>query len=293
MLKKLKRVWELPPRETVRKIGRILSGKRGLLDVDEIVRTPRLMRSQRFYDFFSRYEAILTRTCAWEPIDFNGKRVLEIGCGPQLGFGPLALWRGAESYSSMEPGYDPVILETPSIVDTYFLNTYKDLSGVYGPGKPFSEFMDDLRTRTTVVAEELVGTTLKGPFDIVLSNSCLEHVSDFEESMEALFHLCAPDVLYMHLVDFSNHRVTRNPFDDMYAAHPDDYLKRFDDAINFLRAPDVFRAMKAAGFEVSMSPYAPYPEFYSGYIHPYWSDRYNDEELFLQTAIFHNSKNNS
>ena len=289
MLNKLKRVWELPPKESLRKVKRILSGKGGSMDMEEIANSPRLMRSQRFYDFFSRYEAILARTCDWQPIEFEGKRVLEIGCGPQLGFGPLCIQRGADSFSSMDPGYDPKILETPSMVEGYFLNVYKDLSAVYGPRKDFPGFMDDLRTRTNIVADQLIGTSLKGPFDIVLSNSCLEHVFDFEKSMRALHQLCAADVRYMHLVDFSNHRGTKNPFDQIYDSVPDDYLKRFDDAISLLRPPDVLRAMKAAGFDAAISPYGSFPEFSSGTIHPYWSERYGKDDLFLQTALFHNN----
>jgi hypothetical protein len=256
--------------------------------MEEIANSPRLMRAQRFYDFFSRYEAILARTCDWQPIDFEGKRVLEIGCGPQLGFGPLCIQRGAESFSSMDPEYDPAILETPSMVDGYFLNVYKDLSSIYGKNKPFPEFIDDLKTRTNVVSDRLVGTKLEGPFDIVLSNSCLEHIFEFTGSMKALFDLCAADARFLHLVDFSNHQGSRNPFENLYTAHPDEYLKRHKDTINLLRPPDILRAMTAAGFDAAMSPYSSYPEFFSGTIHPYWSDQYNEDELFLQTAIFHN-----
>jgi SAM-dependent methyltransferase len=289
MFRILKRVWELPPKETLSKAKRILNGKRGLLDLDEIVNTPRLMRSQRFYDFFSRYEAILKRTCGWEEIDFVGKRVLEIGCGPQLGFGPLALFRGAESFSSMDPGYDPSILDAKIIVERYFLQIHKDLSAVYGVDKGFVEFMNDLKTRTHVVAEPLIGTRLKGPFDVIISNSCLEHVFDFEDSMKVLFELSAPDCRFLHLVDFSNHRGTHNPFDDLYSEHPDVYLKKHDDAINLLRAPDILSAMKNAGFDVEISTYTSYPEFYKGSLDTYWSDRYSEEELFLRTAIYHNT----
>jgi hypothetical protein len=289
MLNKLKRVWELPPKETLRKVKRILSGKGGTMDMEEIANSPRLMRSQRFYDFFSRYEAILARTCDWQPIDFEGKRVLEIGCGPQLGFGPLALWRGAESYSAMEPAYDPRILETPSIVDGYFLNVFKDLSGIYGPGQPFPEFMDALRNRTNIVPDQLVGTKLQGPFDVVLSNSCLEHIFEFQASMNALFELCAADVRFLHLVDFSNHRGTKNPFDDMYAELPGEYFTQHKDSINLIRPPEILRAMKTAGFDAAVSPYGSSPEFFSGTIHPHWSDRFTEDELFLQTALFHNN----
>jgi SAM-dependent methyltransferase len=287
MLRIIGRLWELPPRESFRKAVRILTGKRGRQDIEEIVKDPKLMRSQRFYDFFSRYEAILARQSNWQPIDFNGKRVLEIGCGPQLGFGPLALFRGAASYSSMDPVYDPEVLNTPSLVNTYYLNAFKDLSGVYGPVMDFEQFLTSLREKSHIVSETLIGTSLKGPFDIVISNSCLEHIFDFSESMKVLHQLSAPDARFVHLVDFGTHRNSRNPFEGLFSMHPDEYLKRHDNAINLLRGPDILREMQAIGFEVAMTPYYSFPEFFEGDIHPYWSEKYSPEELFLKTAIFH------
>jgi hypothetical protein len=287
LLRIIKRLWELPPSEAVYKIKRRLHGRAGSFDVQEIAGSPRLMRSQRFYDFLSRYEAILTRNVGWQPLEFEDRHVLEIGCGSLLGFGPIALFRGAASYTAMEPGFDPCVLDEPAIVDGYYLNVFKDLTAIYGPRFEFPEFMELLKTRTRVDREPLLETKLSGPFDVVLSNSCLEHVFDFKESMAALHTLSASDCRFLHLVDFSNHRSTKSLFADLYSMDPKSYLKRFDDAINLLRAPDVLAAMQEVGFEAGLVPTVYYRDFFEGPIHSYWSERYSEDDLFLSNALIY------
>jgi hypothetical protein len=287
LLKIIKRLWELPPSEAAYKIKRRLLGRSGSFDVQEIIRSPRLMRSQRFYDFLSRYETILARNVGWEPLEFEGRDVLEIGCGSLLGFGPIALFRGAASYTAMEPGFDPCVFDEPAIVDAYYLSIFKDLSAIYGPRMEFPEFMDLLKTRTRVDREPLLETKLTGPFDIVLSNSCLEHVFDFKESMAALHTLCAADCRFLHLVDFSNHRSTKSLFADLYSMEPKRYLERFDDAINLLRPPDVLASMREVGFDAGLVPYASFREFFEGPVHEYWTEKYSEDELFLANVLIY------
>ena len=287
MLRIIKRLWELPPSEAAYKIKRRLTGRADTFDVQEIIRSPRLMRSQRFYDFFSRYEAILDRNVEWQPLEFEGRHVLEIGCGSLLGFGPMALYRGAASYTAIEPWFDPCVFDEPAIVDSYFLAVFKDMVALYGPRMEFPEFMELLKTRSRVVREPLLETTLTGPFDVVLSNSCLEHIFDFQESMVTLNGLCTTDCRHLHLVDFSNHRSTKSLFADLYAMEPENYLKRFDDAINLLRPPDTLSAMREAGFDVGLVPVFHYKEFFEGPVHDYWTERYGEDDLFMATALIH------
>ena len=142
MFKIIKRLWELPPAETVHKITRRISGQHRVFDVQELAGSARQMRSQRFYDFLSRYEAILENAIGWQKFEFEGRHVLEIGCGPVLGFGPIALFRGAASYSAIDPQFDPRVFDEPAIVDTYFLGVFKDLSAIYGHRCKFPEFID-------------------------------------------------------------------------------------------------------------------------------------------------------
>lgn len=245
------------------------------------------MRSQRFYDFLSRYEAILGRTVGWQPLEFEGRHVLEIGCGSLLGFGPIALYRGAASYTVIEPWFDPCVFDEPEIVDAYYLNVFKDLSAIYGERHTFPEFMQLLKTRSRWDQDPLLNTQLTGPFDVVISNSCLEHIFDFKESMIKLHSLCDPDCRFLHLVDFSNHRATKSLFADLYAMEPARYLERFDDAINLLRPPDVMAALEEAGFDAGLVPYSYQKEFHEGPIHEYWTDRYGEDDLFLANALIY------
>jgi hypothetical protein len=287
LLRIIKRLWELPPSEVAHKVNRRLSGRGGAFDVREITGSPRLMRSQRFYDFFSRYEAILTRTVGWQPIEFEGRHVLEIGCGNLLGFGPIALFRGAASYTAIEPWFDPSVFDEPEIVEAYYLSVFNDLSAIYGRHHTFPEFMDLLKSRSRVDREPLLETRLTGPFDVVLSNSCMEHVFDFNESMAMLNSLCNPDCRHMHLVDFSNHRSTKSLFADLYAMEPESYLRLFDDAINLLRPPDVLAALREVGFDVGLVPYCYQREFFDAPVHEYWSERYSDDDLFLASGLIY------
>ncbi len=285
MYRIIKRLWEMPPSETAHKVIRRLSGRNGEFDVQELARSTRQMRPQRFYDFLSRYEAILERHVGWEKLEFEGRHVLEVGCGPLLGFGLIALYRGAASYSAMEPQFDPRVLDEPAIVNTYFLGVFNDLSAIYGPRYEFREFMELLKNRTRVTAEPLLETPLTGPFDVVLSNSCLEHIFDFEASMRRLRQLCAADYRYLHLVNFSSHRAGKNPFAALYATDADSYAAQFGNHINLLRPPDILAALTAAGFAPQLAPYVNFKGFFEGPIHESWAKRYSEEELFLHTAI--------
>ncbi|HIF10164.1 MAG TPA: methyltransferase domain-containing protein [Sneathiellales bacterium] len=284
------RLLDLPPRVSARKIRQRILGTQGGFDVENILQTPRLMRSQRFYDFLSRYEAILLRADNWKSLEFDERDVLEIGCGQMLGFGPIAIFRGANSYSGIEPLFDDRVLHAPEIVDTYYLHVFKDLSAIYGPLLSFDEFMMRLRTRVTVNSEYLVESSFTGPFDVVISNSCLEHIFDFEASMSALHKRSAPNCRYLHLVDFANHLLSKHPFDGLYSVDPDTFWSKHGRNINLHRLPEIIQGLENAGFKPGVVPYSHFPEAYSGSLHPYWRERYPDDQiLFLKTAIIHSA----
>jgi SAM-dependent methyltransferase len=284
----LKRFLELPPKESARKIRRRVLGRQGEFDAQQILQTPRLMRSQRFYDFLSRYETILQRSVGWKNLDFEGRDVLEIGCGQMLGFGPIAIFRGANSYSGIEPLYDERVLREPGIVNTYYLSVYKDLSAIYGKRFEFNEFMERLRNRTSVNAEYLVESSFAGPYDIVISNSCLEHIFEFNDSIAALYKRSAPDGRFLHLVDFASHQPAKNPFDGLYSVDRETFWARHGRKINLHRLPEIMEGFEKAGFRAGFVPYAHYGDTYKGPVHEYWRNRYPDDDiLFMKTAIIH------
>lgn len=283
----LKLLYNLPPRVVLRHVKRtLLSNLTKSYHLEDVLGSPKYMRPQRMFDFLNRYQLILKRNLDWKDIDFAGRRVVEIGAGPLLGWGPLAVFLGCKSFTCVEPMFNPAVLESSAVIDGYFLPLYKDLSAIYGPREPFECFFKSITEKVSVLIDEFLSAKVDGPFDIALSNSCLEHVFPLDKTLRTLRDVCVPSVRFIHLVDFGNHRGTRNPFDDMYSMEPRKYFSRYGKKINLLRAPDVHQGLREAGFDAAMVPYYSYREYYGGKIHPYWLERYNEEDLFLKVALF-------
>jgi SAM-dependent methyltransferase len=280
----IKRLWELPPQEVFLKIRKKLARRSGF-DVDEILSSPKLMRAQRFQDFLSRYEAILSRTRGWTPIDFKDKTVIELGCGPMMGFGPIAIFRGAKAYVGIEPGTGTQALGSEELLETYYKGVYRDLKGIYGTERSFEDFKHDMREKISVISRPLMEVEMEKYADILISNSCLEHIAPFEQSIRALKKFCKPDCRLLNLVDFGSHRAGRSPFDNLYVGTRDDYLEKFGQHVNLMRGPDMIKAFHDAGFDVDLVPYTEMRDSYSGPVHDYWSSRFSEQELFLKTGI--------
>ena len=281
----LRRIWELPPREVARRIRRRVFPVAGA-DRQRILDSPKLMRVQRAYDFLSRYEAILHRVAGWTPLSFDGRDVVEVGCGPLLGFGPLAVFRGCRSFTAVDPEVDPALLDDAAIRERFLLGVYKDLSGIYGTPFSFDEFLRRLSTNVRAVADVVTGAGLAaGQFDIALSNSAIEHLHPLAESITELHRWCRPGARFVHLIDFGNHRGTRNPFSGMYSVARDDYFRRHGRGINLARAPEVLAVFREAGFDAGLAPYYTFPEYFDEAVTPEWRERFGDEDLFLKTAL--------
>ena len=283
----LKLLYDLPPRTVLRHIKRKFSSpSKRIYYLEEVLESPKYMRPQRMFDFINRYQLILTRRLDWKELDFVDRRVVEIGAGPLLGWGPLAVFLGCQSYTCVEPMFNPAILESSAVIEGYFLPLYKDLSAIYGPRKTFEHFFESITEKVSVLRDEFLSANVDGPFDIVLSNSCLEHLSPLDETLRKLRDVCITDVRFIHLVDFGNHRGTRGPFDGMYSIEPQEYFSRYGEKINLARAPDVLRCLREAGFDAVMVPYYSCKEHYDEKSHSYWYERYNEEDLFLKVALF-------
>ena len=276
-------LWETPPRDIVRK------GLRRLLrntspDVEGLLRSPHC-NSQRFYNFLARYEAILARTNEWSPIRFQDKTVLEVGCGPLLGFGPLAIFRGCRLYMAIEPAFEAELTYHPRLAERYFAGVHRDLTAVYGPGPGLTEFLLMLRERVQIVPLAVAGVTGGVQADIVLSNSALEHFSPLPESIAALTRLATADARVVHLVDFGNHHPTPSPFSGMYSVLPSEYRRLHGEGINLARPPDLLRAFQDAGACVALQPVYAVRESFDEPILSWWRDRYSDDDLFLKVAL--------
>jgi hypothetical protein len=286
-LQKLAYLLSLTPLETWRLLRLRLPGLKSgpAWTAAELLSSSKHGRGIRFAELLLRQEAILTRAMGWQPLDFEGKRVVEVGCGPLAGFGPLAIFRGASSFESAEPEWDQDLFDDPLVTDTYLRVMHADLTGLYGTRMDFGSFLDALRTRTVIHRTGFEAAPIAGPADIVLSQSVLEHVFPLEATVGKLAEIQAPATRFLHLVDFGNHYPTKNAFDGLYEQPVEDYIARRGKAINGLRTSDVLALFRQHGIPAALVPLRSARETYRGTIHPSWRDRYDDDALFTQLAL--------
>ena len=284
LIDKLKALYNLPMREAVYIIRNKIAPRR-TLPVDRIATSAKLLRPRRPWEFLALYEAILARATGWRPLDFSGRHVLEVGCGPLLGFMPLAVYRGASRCTCIEPQFTPEALTDQRIVEGYFRPLWEILRLVYGTGPDFEAFMAALR-ETDVQSVPMAEAEPTGQVGIVLSNSCLEHITPLDASLVRLRQCCGPDVRFLHLVNFGNHMGTRDPFKGMYAGPPEKWRAANGSGLNLLRARDVRDLLESAGFACDMTVLDVKTLFTNSPLHAYWSGAYTEAELSVRTALF-------
>lgn len=286
-MSRLSYLLSLTPRDTWRLLRHRLPGLRGgpAWTASELMFSGKHARGIRFAELLLRQQAVVQRHMSWEPLEFEGRRVVEIGCGPLAGFGPLAVFCGAASFESAEPEWDPALLRDPGVVETYLRVFHADLVALYGPRMDFTAFQAALDDRMAIHRSGFDAAPIEGLVDIVLSQSVLEHVFPLDVILGKLAAIQGPRTRFLHLVDFGNHYPTPGAFDGLYAQTPDDYIRRRGKAINLLRAPDIDEAFRASGIPAQVVPTRILPDSHPGPILPWWRERYDDAALFTQLAL--------
>lgn len=278
---------DLTPRETWRLVrGRLpLAPKTPAWTANDLLNSVKHRHGIRFAEFLLRQEAILTRAVGWKPLDFEGANVVEIGCGPLAGYGPLAIFRGARNFASAEPEWDADLFRDASVADRYFRVMHADLTALYGPQMSFEEFYKALMDKITVYPVGFEAADFGIRPDIVLSQSCLEHVFPLDGTVRHLAKIQKPETRFLHLVDFGNHRLSHNPFDGLYERPPEDYIKERGKAMNLLRVSDVETLFNENGIAAHVIASRIIKESYQGQIHPWWRERYDEAGLYTQLAL--------
>jgi SAM-dependent methyltransferase len=253
--------------------------------VGELAAFARQIPGIRFAELLLRQEAIIRRTMPWEPLSFDGKRVVEIGCGPLAGFGPLVVFCGAISFESAEPEWSPELFEHEAISTHYLRVLHADLVALYGSRMDFAQFIRALKERITIHRTGFEAAPIEGSVDVVLSQSCLEHVFPLDAVIARLAEIQNPATRFVHLVDFGNHYPTASPFEELYEEPSENYIARRGPAINLKRAPDLCSAFQAHGIAAVYIP-SRINDDYAGTIHPWWSQRYDHGGLFTHLALF-------
>ncbi len=251
----------------------------------ELMASTKYGRGIRFAELLLRQEAVARRHMPWEPLNFDGKRVVEVGCGPLAGFGPLAIFLGARSFESAEPEWDPALFTSDLVSESYLRVFHADLVGLYGERMDFKAFQSALAKQMAIYRGGFESAPIAGKVDVVLSQSCLEHVFPLEATVAKLAAIQTPQTRFLHLVDFGNHYPTVNQFEGLYEQPRAEYLARRPHAINLLRAPDVQALFSAQGIPARLIASRMASANYSGTIHPWWRERYKDDALFTQLAL--------
>jgi len=145
--------------------------------------------------------------------------------------------------------------------------------------------MADLEARVEIRTEPLDALDSDILFDIVLSNSCLEHVLDLPASVAHLKSLCKKDARQIHLIDFGNHRSTQSPFEGIYQWPREKTPTRGWASLNLLKPSEALAVFKDAGFEAQLIPYYRGQEPHRETIHPWWRERYDDDDLFTKAGL--------
>lgn len=284
---KLPYLLSLTPRETWRLVRRRLPLLRQgpAWTAPELLSSAKHGRGIRFAELLLRQEAIVRRHMAWTPLDFVGASVVEVGCGPLAGFGPLAIFGGAASFESAEPEWDADLFFSEAIADGYLRIFHADLVGLYGERMNYAAFRCALAERMTIHRRGFEAAPIGAPADIVLSQSCLEHVFPLEATVGKLAAIQTERTRFLHLVDFGNHYPTANPMQGLYEQPPSDYIARRGKAINLLRSSDVAALFAEHRIEARVIPSRKVRDSYTGSIHPWWRERYDDDALFTQLVL--------
>ncbi|MEM8970652.1 MAG: hypothetical protein AAGD43_01130 [Pseudomonadota bacterium] len=221
----------------------------------------------------------------WTPIAFEGKHVVEIGCGPLGGFGPMAIFCGAEIFESAEPEWDPNLMFDPAVVEKYLRVFHADLTALYGERVNFNSFLELLEKRMRITRTGFESAAIPRTVDIVLSQSVLEHVFPLEDTIRKLSEIQSSDTQFLHLVDFGNHYPTAHPFEGLYDAPADDYIAKRGKAINCLRMSDLASAFEEASIAARFVPSRVVDIPYPGRVHSWWQDKYEAQDLATQLCL--------
>jgi hypothetical protein len=176
----------------------------------------------------------LTVARRWQQlVNVSGKRVLEIGPGPDLGTGAVLLAAGARSYHAVD----------------MFPLADRDLTELYAALERRIGHIDSRRMRYTIASFPDL-PELHDEFDVVVSHATLEHISDVPRLFRRLHQLVPGGVMCHHVDAMTHTRLIRgrDPLNILRFGDKAYRLMSFPGVPNRLRAGDYAEAAEIAGF---------------------------------------------
>ncbi len=211
--------------------------------------------------------------------------VLEIGCGRYIGFAPLSAVAGAKLYIGADPGLKPELFQNRAVLDRIVDPAIAAAAALIerGPVDP-AEMLAKCRLERCGVAEAL---RPDDAVDVCVSVSCLEHIGDLEASIRRVAAASRPGTVHAHLVNFSNHLSKSAPFAHLYETDPSSFERDWGGIVNGFRHPDMAEMFRSAGLDLRFVPLDRVaPDHMPAEIHPYWTERYEDDVLAVRTGLF-------
>ena len=231
-------------------------------------------------DRFDRYLKVIKNKHTNYDIEFKHKKVLENGSGLNFGWLPLAISKDCKKYTIIEPLANKNFLKS-SKNNFYFELFYKQIVSLSKYSKTYSDFKAEIKKKSEcfINIEEI---DQDNKFDIILSNSVLEHITDLEFFLKNLSNLCHKDTIHMHCVDFGNHLSSNDVFNKIYNEKP--FSKKNVKGINFLRPIDIKEIFLKNKIKVNEIVYLSF-DIKNNNISKYW-DKYNKDELKKGVVFF-------
>ena len=107
----LKKVWETPPNKIYGSMIKRLTFSKSIQSYDyslkSILQSQKHMQTVSLIDRWERFWKVIENYSGDKSLknkfNFTGKKIFELGCGPLFGWGPIALFLGADTYYYYEP----------------------------------------------------------------------------------------------------------------------------------------------------------------------------------------------
>ncbi len=126
-------------------------------------------------------------------VDFQSKRILEVGCGEQFYTACYFLSSGAESVTLV----DPVFGENARIAMSKHVSEYNEKNNQnFDPSKLNISYLKSF---------EEIPVSANANFDIICSHFVLEHFSSLDSYFSNVSRLLSKDGISYNIVDLSNH----------------------------------------------------------------------------------------
>jgi len=278
----IRKLWTSSPAQIVYGLKwRLNKRKDWDYSLDQILQSKKHMNAQYLIDRWERYWRVIESKQgdgAKIHFEFRDKVIFELGCGPVFGWGPIALFQGADVYYYHEPALLRDVVESKQIREKYFSPLYDELVANFGNRMSFTEFHEK-------VIHRCQPGDLKSPaqVDLILSNSVLEHIPrvEFQSLLDKLFLVSRPGGYYFHSVNFGSHKIGGSGFGSIYKTD----VKLGFRHLNRLRKSEIEGMLQNSGFHPSHSTVYRSQVVDRNAIHKSWQ-AYTDKDLSARVVFF-------